>query len=110
MNATFLFETILYVSDPAPYFHVWNDISEQEVFVEFPELLFQDTPGEYFTSKFCFEEDRAYANYPKRLDFYLELGEALGFTDKPYEHVLGAYKIWQLEQELNLVKIGTDRI
>ena len=109
MNATRLFETILNVSDPTPYFHMWSDICEQ-IFVEFSELIFQDPPGEYFASKFWFEEDRAYAFDPKRLDFYLELGSTLGFTDEPYEHVLGAYRIWQLQQELNSVKISADRV
>ncbi len=109
MNATRLFETILHVSDPTPYFHMWDDICEQ-VFVEFSELIFQDPPGGYFTSKFCFEEDRAYASDPKRLDWYLELGSALGFTDEPYERVLGAYKIWSLGAEMKSVKISTDGV
>ncbi len=112
MNATRLFETILHASDPTPYFQMWNDIPEQEkVFVEFSELIFQDPPGEYFASTFCFEEDRAYiVSDPKRLDLYLELGATLGFTDEPYERVLEKYKLWQLEHELSLVKIRTDRV
>ncbi len=109
MNATRLFETILHASDPTPYFHMWNDISDQ-IFVEFSELIFQDPPGEYFDSKFYFEEDRAYASDPKRLDFYLELGSALGFTNEPYERILGTYRVWQLEQELGSVKISADRV
>lgn len=109
MNATRLFETILYTSDPTPYFQMWNDVSEQ-IFVEFSELIFQDPPQEYFSSKFWFEEDRAYPHDPKRLDLILELGSSLGFTDEPYERALEKYKLWQLEHELSLVKISTDRV
>ncbi len=109
MNATRLFETILHTPDPTSYFHMWSNISEQ-IFVEFSELIFQDPPGEYFASKFYFEEDRAYVSDPKRLDWVLELAATLGFTNEPYERVLEKYRVWQLEQEIKSVKISPDRV
>lgn len=112
MNATPLFKTMKYATDPTPYFEMWNDIPEQ-IFVEFSELIFQDPPSEYFRTRFEFHEDRAYPSDPKRLDWVLELAialESFHTTTERYERTRAQYELWKVERAMNSIKISPDRV